>query len=91
MNETIDMATVSGMGALAATERAVSTAEEQFLIPRVMDPEDLVHSPEEHSIMTCRWRVLLSRSFVFSALSARESHDQYATPSLQMSPSSATT
>ena len=53
MNQTIGMATVSGMGAEPATERAMSIAEDKFVIPKVMDAVDIVNSPEEHSIMTC--------------------------------------
>ena len=38
--------------ALADTQRAMETAEREYQIARLLDPEDLVGTPDEHSVMT---------------------------------------
>lgn len=51
MNDTIDTNALSG-DAYDDSKIAMDTAEEQFEIPKLMDSEDIVENPDEHSIMT---------------------------------------
>lgn len=48
----LDMTGVNGTNALADTQRAMETAEREYQIARLLDPEDLVGTPDEHSVMT---------------------------------------